>query len=150
MAAEGSYGGRPKKEIVRMERERKHLDSNLAGIKDMPGLPDVVFVIDSNKEAIAVKEARRLGIPVVAIVDTNCDPDEVDWVIPGNDDALRAIRLFTSKIADSVIEGRMAKFYEEVCLLEQPFVKDDKQTVGQLAAAAGLQIKRMENWKLGS
>jgi len=106
MAAEGSYGGRPKKEIVRMERERKHLDSNLAGIKDMPGLPDVVFVIDSNKEAIAVKEARRLGIPVVAIVDTNCDPDEVDWVIPGNDDALRAIRLFTSKIADAVVEGR--------------------------------------------
>src|SRR5256886_95432 len=89
-----------------LERERKHLDQNLAGIKDMPGLPDVVFVIDSNKEAIAVKEARRLGIPVVAIVDTNCDPDEVDWVIPGNDDALRAIRLFTSKIADSVIEGR--------------------------------------------
>jgi len=106
MAAEGAYGGRPKKEIVRMERERKHLDSNLAGIKDMPGLPDVVFVIDSNKEAIAVKEARRLGIPVVAIVDTNCDPDEVDWVIPGNDDALRAIRLFTSKIADAVVEGR--------------------------------------------
>ena len=72
----------------------------------MPGLPDVLFVIDSNKEAIAVKEARRLGIPVVAIVDTNCDPDEVDYVIPGNDDALRAIRLFTSKIADAVIEGR--------------------------------------------
>jgi small subunit ribosomal protein S2 len=106
MAAEGNYGGRPKKEIVRMERERKKLDSNLSGIKDMPGLPDVVFVIDSNKEAIAVKEARRLGIPVVAIVDTNCDPDEVDWVIPGNDDALRAIRLFTSKISDAVIEGR--------------------------------------------
>ena len=106
MAAEGSYGGRPKKEIVRLERERKHLEQNLAGIKDMPGLPDVIFVIDSNKEAIAVKEARRLGIPVVAIVDTNCDPDEVDWVIPGNDDALRAIRLFTSKISDAVIEGR--------------------------------------------
>ena len=106
MAAEGDYGGRPKKEIVRMERERKHLEGNLAGIKDMPGLPDVIFVIDSNKEAIAVKEARRLGIPVVAIVDTNCDPDEVDWVIPGNDDALRAIRLFTSKVSDAVIEGR--------------------------------------------
>src|SRR3984957_10995588 len=106
MAAEGSYGGRPKKEIVRLERERKQLDSNLAGIKDMPGLPDVVFVIDSNKEAIAVKEARRLGIPVVAIVDTNCDPDEVDYVIPGNDDALRAIRLFASKISDAVTEGR--------------------------------------------
>jgi small subunit ribosomal protein S2 len=103
---EGGYAGRPKKEIIRLERERKHLDQNLAGIKDMPGLPDVLFVIDSNKEAIAVKEARRLGIPVVAIVDTNCDPDEVDWVIPGNDDALRAIRLFASKISDAVIEGR--------------------------------------------
>ena len=106
MATDGGYAARPKKEVIRLERERKHLDQNLAGIKDMPGMPDVVFVIDSNKEAIAVKEARRLGIPVVAIVDTNCDPDEVDWVIPGNDDALRAIRLFTSKIADSVIEGR--------------------------------------------
>jgi small subunit ribosomal protein S2 len=106
MATDGGYAARPKKEVIRLERERKHLDQNLAGIKDMPGLPDVLFVIDSNKEAIAVKEARRLGIPVVAIVDTNCDPDEVDWVIPGNDDALRAIRLFTSKVADSVIEGR--------------------------------------------
>ena len=106
MSTDGGYAARPKKEVIRLERERKHLDQNLAGIKDMPGLPDVVFVIDSDKEAIAVKEARRLGIPVVAIVDTNCDPDEVDWVIPGNDDALRAIRLFTSKIADSVIEGR--------------------------------------------
>ena len=72
----------------------------------MNGLPDVLFVVDSNKEAIAVKEARKLGIPVVAVVDTNCDPDEVDYVIPGNDDALRAIRLFTTKIADAVIEGR--------------------------------------------
>jgi small subunit ribosomal protein S2 len=106
MSTEGDWGGRAKKEIVRLERERKHLNQNLAGIKDMPGLPDVLFVIDSNKEAIAVKEARRLGIPVVAIVDTNCDPDEVDSVIPGNDDALRAIRLFASKIADAVIEGR--------------------------------------------
>ena len=105
-SVEGGYTGRPKKEIIRLERERKHLDSNLQGIKDMPGLPDLLFVIDSNKEAIAVKEARRLGIPVVAIVDTNCDPDEVDYVIPGNDDALRAIRLFASKIADSVVEGR--------------------------------------------
>jgi small subunit ribosomal protein S2 len=120
MAAEGSYGGRPKKEIVRMERERKHLDSNLAGIKDMPGLPDVIFIIDSNKEAIAVKEARRLGIPVVAIVDTNCDPDEVDWVIPGNDDALRAIRLFTSKIADSVIEGRSLASEQDFPAAEKP------------------------------
>ena len=106
MAAEGTYEGRAKKEVGRLERERKHLQQNLAGIKDMHGLPDVLFVIDSNKEAIAVKEARRLGIPVVAVVDTNCDPDEVDYVIPGNDDALRAIRLFTTKIADAVVEGR--------------------------------------------
>jgi small subunit ribosomal protein S2 len=105
-SVEGGYAGRPKKEVIRLERERKHLDQNLAGIKDMPGLPDVLFVIDSNKEAIAVKEARRLGIPVVAIVDTNCDPDEVDYIIPGNDDALRAIRLFASKISDAVTEGR--------------------------------------------
>ncbi len=106
MATEGGYEGRVKKEAGRMERERKHLQTNLAGIKDMPGLPDILFVIDSNKEAIAVKEARRLGIPVVAVVDTNCDPDEVDYVIPGNDDALRAIRLFTNKIAEAVVEGR--------------------------------------------
>jgi len=104
--AEGGYLGRNKKEAIQLERERKHLQSNLAGIKDMPGLPDLLFVIDSNKEEIAVKEARRLGIPVVAVVDTNCDPDEVDWVIPGNDDALRAIRLFTTKISDAVVEGR--------------------------------------------
>ena len=104
--AEGGYLGRVKKEAIQLERERKHLQSNLAGIKDMPGLPDLLFVIDSNKEAIAVSEARRLGIPVVAVVDTNCDPEEVDYVIPGNDDALRAIRLFTTKIADAVVEGR--------------------------------------------
>ena len=97
---------RQKKEVGRLERERKHLQQNLAGIKDMVGLPDLLFVIDSNKEAIAVKEARKLGIPVVAVVDTNCDPDEVDYVIPGNDDALRAIRLFTTKIADAVVEAR--------------------------------------------
>src|SRR5438552_1619205 len=107
MAGSGAgYEGRAKKEAGRLERERKHLQQNLAGIKDMGGLPDLLFVIDSNKEAIAVKEARKLGIPVVAVVDTNCDPDEVDYVIPGNDDALRAIRLFTTKIADAVVEGR--------------------------------------------
>jgi small subunit ribosomal protein S2 len=106
MAAEGNWDGRAKKEVIRLERERKHLNQNLAGIKDMNGLPDLLFVIDSNKEAIAVEEARKLGIPVVAVVDTNCDPDKVDYVIPGNDDALRAIRLFTNKIADAVVEGR--------------------------------------------
>jgi small subunit ribosomal protein S2 len=106
MAAEGNWDGRAKKEVVRLERERKHLNQNLAGIKDMNGLPDILFVVDSNKEAIAVDEARKLGIAVVAVVDTNCDPDKVDYVIPGNDDALRAIRLFTTKVADAVVEGR--------------------------------------------
>jgi len=104
--AENGWIGRSKKEVIRLERERKHLMSNLAGIKDMPGLPDMLFVVDSNKESIAVAEAKKLGILVVAVVDTNCDPDMVDYVIPGNDDALRAIRLFTNKIADAVIEGR--------------------------------------------
>jgi small subunit ribosomal protein S2 len=108
MATDGRYELLPKKEVIKLERERKHLQANLAGIKSMNRLPDIVFVIDSNKEAIAVKEARKLGIPVVAVVDTNCDPTEVDWVIPGNDDALRAIRLFASKIADSIAEGVQA------------------------------------------
>jgi small subunit ribosomal protein S2 len=106
MAEEGTYTGRSKKEVIGLERERKALDQNLAGIKDMPGLPDVVFIVDSNKESIAVREANKLKVPVVAVVDTNCDPDMVSYVIPGNDDALRAIRLFASKIADSVLEGR--------------------------------------------
>jgi len=105
MATDGRYELLPKKEVIKLERERKHLEANLAGIKNLNKLPDAVFVIDSNKEQIAVREARKLGIPVVAVVDTNCDPTEVDYVIPGNDDALRAIRLFAAKIADSVVEG---------------------------------------------
>jgi small subunit ribosomal protein S2 len=105
MATDGRYELLPKKEVIKLERERKHLEANLAGIKNLNKLPDAIFVIDSNKEQIAVREARKLGIPVVAVVDTNCDPTEVDYVIPGNDDALRAIRLFASKIADSVAEG---------------------------------------------
>src|SRR5690242_19298648 len=105
MATDGRYELLPKKEVIKLERERKHLKANLAGIKNMSRLPDAIFVIDSNKEQIAVREARKLGIPVVAVVDTNCDPSEVDYVIPGNDDALRAIRLFTSKISESIAEG---------------------------------------------
>jgi len=106
MATEEGYEGRSKKEISRLERERKHLTQNLAGIKDIPGLPDVLFVIDSGKESIAVHEANKLNIPIVAIVDTNSDPEVVNYPIPGNDDALRAIRLFANKIAEAVIEGK--------------------------------------------
>ncbi|HXZ27106.1 MAG TPA: 30S ribosomal protein S2 [Terriglobales bacterium] len=108
MAVDGRYELLPKKEVIKLERERKHLQANLAGIKNMTRLPDAIFVIDSNKEQIAVREARKLGIPVIAVVDTNCDPSEVDYVIPGNDDALRAIRLFASKVAESIQEGVQA------------------------------------------
>ncbi len=106
METDGRFDALPKKEVIQLKREREALEKNLSGIKNMGKLPDVIFIIDSKKEEIAVHEANRLGIPVVAIVDTNCDPDGIDYVIPGNDDALRAVRLFTSKIADSVIEGR--------------------------------------------
>ncbi|MGB8012028.1 MAG: 30S ribosomal protein S2 [Terriglobales bacterium] len=122
MATDGRYDLLPKKEVIKLERERKHLQANLAGIKNMTRLPDAIFVIDSNKEQIAVREARKLGIPVVAVVDTNCDPSEVDYVIPGNDDALRAIRLFTSKISESIAEGVHAR--------------DDKQLADIQAVAA--------------
>jgi small subunit ribosomal protein S2 len=122
MATDGRYELLPKKEVIKLERERKHLQANLAGIKNMSRLPDAIFVIDSNKEQIAVREARKLGIPVVAVVDTNCDPSEVDYVIPGNDDALRAIRLFTSKISESIVEGSQ--------------LMTDKQSAELAAAAA--------------
>jgi small subunit ribosomal protein S2 len=94
-----------KKERAALDREREKLQKNLIGIREMDGLPDALFVIDPKKEYIAVKEAKKLGIPVVAIVDTNCDPEDINYVIPGNDDAIRAIRLFTQKIADAVLEG---------------------------------------------
>ncbi len=128
MSTEGTWGSRSKKEIARLERERKHLSQNLAGIKDMPGLPDLIFVVDSSKESIAVKEAKRLGIPVVGVVDTNCDPDEVDYVIPGNDDALRAIKLFTSKIADAVIEGRALATEHDFQTVAQDLVTEEEST----------------------
>jgi small subunit ribosomal protein S2 len=111
-----------KKEAARLDRELKHLKQNLSGVENMSALPDAMFVIDSHAEAIAVREARRMGVPVVSIVDTNCDPDQVDWVIPGNDDALRAIKLFTSKISDAVIEGRHA--YERSQIADQKAATD--------------------------
>ena len=106
MMEEGGFEDLSKKELSRLDKERKRLDKNLRGILDMGGLPHAVFVVDANREEIAVHEARKLGIPIIGIVDTNCDPDVVDYVIPGNDDALRAIKLFTSRIADAVMAGR--------------------------------------------
>ncbi len=105
MAEDGTFERLPKKEVAALEREREKLEKNLGGVKEMSKLPKCIFVIDPKKEHIAVHEANRLGIPVIGVVDTNCDPDGIDFVIPGNDDAIRSIKLFTSKIAESCIEG---------------------------------------------
>jgi small subunit ribosomal protein S2 len=103
---DGTYERLPKKEVIKLEKKREHLSRNLGGIKQMNALPGALFVIDTIKEKTAVLEANRLGVPVIAIVDTNCNPDEIDYVIPGNDDAIRSIRLLTSKIADAALEGQ--------------------------------------------
>ncbi len=106
MKQDGTYELLPKKEVSALEKERDKLEKNLSGIKEMNTLPGAIFIVDPKKERIAIAEAKKLKIPVIAIVDTNCDPDEVDYVIPGNDDAIRAIKLITSKIADAIIEGK--------------------------------------------
>ncbi len=103
---DGTYDRLPKKEVIKLEKKREHLSRNLGGIKQMNALPGAIFVIDTIKEKTAVLEATRLGVPVIAIVDTNCDPDEIDYVIPGNDDAIRSIRLLTGKMADAALEGQ--------------------------------------------
>lgn len=113
MQADGSINRFPKKEILLMEKERIKLERNVGGIKDMRGLPSVVFVIDPKKESIAVKEARKCNIPVVAVTDTNCDPDEVDFVIPGNDDAIRSIRLLSHHMAEAVLAGQAMREGED-------------------------------------
>jgi small subunit ribosomal protein S2 len=131
MVEDGRMSLLSKKESARLDREMKHLKQNLSGVENMATLPDLMFVIDSNAEEIAVREARRMGVPVVAIVDTNCDPDHVNWVIPGNDDALRAIKLFASKISDAVIEGRHA--FERSQLAQQ------KAAAGAQPGAEGVE-----------
>jgi small subunit ribosomal protein S2 len=105
MQTDGRYEKLTKKERIKLDRERESLNKNLSGIKSMSRLPDAIFIIDVKKEEIAVAEANRLGIPIVAVVDTNCSPEGIDYVIPGNDDALRAVRLFASRIADAIVEG---------------------------------------------
>ena len=109
MEADGDFAYLPKKEVIKLKAEQEKLEKNLSGLKDMKKLPGAMFVVDPRKEHIAVMEARALGIPVVAIVDTNCDPDEVDYAIPGNDDAIRAVKLIASKMADAVLEGRQGE-----------------------------------------
>lgn len=109
MQEDGTFDVLPKKEVVGLKKELERLEKFLGGIKDMNGIPDVLFVIDPRKERIAIAEARKLNIPIVAIVDTNCDPDEVDYVIPGNDDAIRAVKLLTAKMADAVLEANQGE-----------------------------------------
>ncbi|MBD1371472.1 30S ribosomal protein S2 [Hazenella sp. IB182357] len=109
MEEDGTFDVLPKKEVVLLKKEQAKLEKFLGGIKNMKKLPDAIFIIDPRKERIAVAEARKLNIPIVSIVDTNCDPDEIDYLIPGNDDAIRAVRLFTGKIADAILEGRQGE-----------------------------------------
>ncbi|MGI6587768.1 MAG: 30S ribosomal protein S2 [Peptococcia bacterium] len=114
MEAKGTFTVLPKKEVAGLMAEREKLQRFLGGIKDMPGLPGALFIIDPRKEHIAVAEARRLEIPIVAIVDTNCDPDEIDYIIPGNDDAIRAVKLITNKMAEAVLEANRGQVGDEV------------------------------------
>ena len=125
MAEEGGFEGLTKKEVLGLSREQEKLERSLGGIKEMTGLPDVLFVVDVDHEDIAVREARKLGIPVVAVVDTNCSPDGVDYVIPGNDDAMRAIELYAAMVADAVLDGKAS--LPEVALGEDEFVELDAE-----------------------
>ena len=109
MQADGTFDLLPKKEVVKLELEMEKLDKYLGGVKNMKSLPKAMFIVDPHKERIAVSEARKLNIPIVAIVDTNCDPDEIDYVIPGNDDAIRAVRLIAHTMAEAVIEGKQGQ-----------------------------------------
>ncbi|MGI9224799.1 MAG: 30S ribosomal protein S2 [Woeseiaceae bacterium] len=137
MAEEGGFEGLTKKEILGLNREREKLEKSLGGIKAMKSLPDVLFVIDVEHEDIAVREARKLGIPVVAVVDTNCSPDGVDYIVPGNDDAMRAIELYAAVIADAVLDGKTS--LPEVALGEDEFIELDEE--GNVKKSAGRKRK---------
>ncbi len=148
MFEDGSIERFPKKEILKLEKRKQKLERNLGGIKDMDGLPSALYVVDSRYEQIAIKEANKLGIPVVAIVDTNCDPDGIDYIIPGNDDAIRAIRLLTSLIANAVLKGK--ELYEEAVQaatdkeVEEEAVEDQGQAVDQAEAQSNTEPVRSE------
>ncbi len=136
MKEDGTYSLLTKKEVAKYEKERTKLEKNLSGIKEMAGVPDVVFIIDPRKEKIAVAEARKLSIPIVALVDTNCDPDEIDYVIPGNDDAIRAITLMSTKMADAILEGKETLQKAKAEEAEQAEA-ETKRVMDEAAAPAG-------------
>lgn len=137
----GEFDLLPKKEVVKLKAERDTLEKNLGGIKNMRSLPGLLFVVDLKKEEIAIKEARNLGIPIVAVVDTNCDPDLVDYVIPGNDDAIRAIKLFASIIADAVIEAKEGK---DALAAEKAAAESDKEEAPAEEAAEAVEAPAAE------
>ncbi len=134
----GFFQNLTKKEAIKLNRKIEKLERNLKGIKDMEKLPDIIWIVDPRKEYIAVREARKVGIPIVAIVDTNCNPDEIDYVIPGNDDAIRAVKLLTSKIADAVIEGQhlyMEKVGMEMAAQEEAAAEAQEEVKEEAAVA---------------
>ncbi|OGP63280.1 MAG: 30S ribosomal protein S2 [Deltaproteobacteria bacterium RBG_13_47_9] len=139
MKSEEIYNLLPKKEVIELEKERSRLEKSLGGIKSMERLPGAVFIVDSKKEKIAVREARKIGIPSIGIVDTNCDPEELDYIIPGNDDAIRAIHLIASKIADAVIDGR--QLYEKKLQTEE--AKEQKETSEQGEPPGEIQVEEV-------
>jgi small subunit ribosomal protein S2 len=138
MQTDGRYEKLTKKERIKLDRERESLNKNLSGIKMMNRLPDVVFIIDVRKEEIAVAEANRLGIPIVAVVDTNCSPEGIDYVIPGNDDALRAVRLFASRIADAIVEGNQIATEGGVVSTEP--AEQSEEGAGEAGEAAAAEL----------
>ena len=135
MEQDGSFDVRPKKEVARLKLEMEKLDKNLGGLVGMSKLPAALFVVDTKKEHLAVSEAKRLGIPVVAIVDTNCDPDEIDYVIPGNDDAIRAVKLITAKMADAVIEVNQGESFDAGEMVAEAEAEAPAESIEEVVAA---------------
>jgi len=136
MKSEEIYNLLPKKEVLELEKERSRLEKSLGGIKNMDRLPGTIFVVDPKKEKIAVREARKIGIPSIGIVDTNCNPEELDYIIPGNDDAIRAIQLFATKIADAAIEGK--QIYEKE--LQREGAKEEKEKAEKVEPSKEMQV----------
>ncbi len=131
MEEDGTFEVLPKKEVVDLLKEKERLMKFLGGIKDMKKLPDAIFVIDTRKERNAIAEARKLNIPIIGIVDTNCDPDEVDYVIPANDDAIRAVKLLTSKMADAILEVKQGEVLEEEVTEKTATEESKEETVAE-------------------
>ena len=133
MQEDGTFDVLPKKEVILLKKEMEKLEKNLGGIKEMNEIPDVLFVVDPKKEHIAIKEARKLGLPIVGLVDTNCDPNDVDYVIPGNDDAIRAVKLVTDVLANAVIEGKQGEILESDD--EQPIDEGEEMSMEEIVAS---------------